>query len=126
VIRDVLFFQPSHKGTSLREALDYVNRVLPRRAIIFLLSDFLDREYERALKRTGRRHDLIAGQLTDPREAELPSVGPPEGEDAARSRRRRRASPGCSTKVAGPGVRPMPRPAAPAARRCGKPPGPHK
>jgi uncharacterized protein (DUF58 family) len=81
VIRDVLFFQPSHKGTSLRDALDYVNRVLPRRAIIFLLSDFLDREYERALKRTGRRHDLIAVQLTDPREAELPAVGLLEVED---------------------------------------------
>jgi uncharacterized protein (DUF58 family) len=81
VIRDVLFFQPSHKGTSLREALDYVNRVLPRRAIIFLLSDFLDRDYEKALKRTGRRHDLIAVQLTDPREAELPAVGLLEVED---------------------------------------------
>src|SRR2546430_2576163 len=59
VIRDVLFFQPDRRGTSLREALDYVNRVLPRRAIVFLLSDFLDRDYEKALKRTGRRHDLI-------------------------------------------------------------------
>jgi len=43
LIRDVLFFQPKHRGTSLREGLDYLNRVLHRRAIIFLLSDFLDR-----------------------------------------------------------------------------------
>src|SRR2546430_1696806 len=42
LIRDVLFFQPTHRGTSLREGLDYLNRVLHRRAIVFLLSDFLD------------------------------------------------------------------------------------
>src|SRR3984893_3288077 len=60
LIRDVLFFQPAQRGTSLREGLDYVNRVLHRRAIIFLLSDFRDQGFERAFKRTGRRHDLIA------------------------------------------------------------------
>src|SRR3954453_21701246 len=53
LIRDVLFFQPQHRGTSLREGIDYLNRVLHRRAIVFLLSDFLDRDYELALKRTG-------------------------------------------------------------------------
>src|SRR5882672_7519827 len=53
LIRDVLFFQPKHRGTSLREGLDYLNRVLHRRAIIFLLSDFLDRDFESSLKRTG-------------------------------------------------------------------------
>src|SRR3954447_13849322 len=42
LIRDILFFQPAHKGTALREGLDYVNRVLHRGAIVFLLSDFLD------------------------------------------------------------------------------------
>src|SRR5947209_8020105 len=68
LIRDVLFFQPTHRGTSIREGLDYVNRVLHRRTIVFLLSDFLDRGFVSALKRTGRRHDLIAVPLTDPRE----------------------------------------------------------
>jgi uncharacterized protein (DUF58 family) len=82
LIRDVLFFQPEHKGTSLREGLDYLNRILHRRSIVFLLSDFLDRDYERVLKRTGRRHDLIAVRLTDPREEELPAVGLLEVEDA--------------------------------------------
>jgi uncharacterized protein (DUF58 family) len=82
LIRDVLFFQPTQKGTSIREALDYVNRVLHRRAIIFLLSDFLDEGYERAFKRTGRRHDLIAVPIRDPREVELPAVGLLELEDA--------------------------------------------
>src|ERR1700730_17969559 len=60
LVRDVLFFQPAHRRTSLKEGLDYLTRVLHRRAIVFLLSDFLDRGYERAFKRTGRRHDLVA------------------------------------------------------------------
>src|SRR5947207_10248655 len=65
LIRDVLFFQPQGRRTAIREGLDYVNRVLHRRAIIFLLSDFLDHGYEGTLKRTGRRHDLIALRITD-------------------------------------------------------------
>jgi uncharacterized protein (DUF58 family) len=86
LIRDVLFFQPAHRGTSIREGLDYLNRVLHRRAIVFLLSDFRDEGYERAFKRTGRRHDLIAVPLTDPREEELPRVGLLELEDAETGR----------------------------------------
>src|SRR5207244_7249861 len=60
LIRDVLFFQPSRRGTSLTQALNYLNRILHRRSIIFLLSDFLDTGFEYALKRTARHHDLIA------------------------------------------------------------------
>jgi uncharacterized protein (DUF58 family) len=82
LIRDVLFFQPGHRRTSIKEGLDYLNRVLHRRAIVFLLSDFLDQGFERAFKRTGRRHDLIAIRIVDPREEELPAVGLLELEDA--------------------------------------------
>jgi uncharacterized protein (DUF58 family) len=82
LIRDILFFQPQHRGTCIREALDYLNRVLHRRTIVFLLSDCLDRGFENAFKRTGRRHDLIAVRITDPREEDLPSVGLLELEDA--------------------------------------------
>jgi len=82
LIRDVLFAQPQHRTTSLREGLDFVNRVLRRRAIVFLLSDFLDRDYDRAFQRTGRRHDLIAVRITDPGEEELPDVGLLEVADA--------------------------------------------
>jgi len=82
LIRDVLFFQPKRRGTSIREGLDYLNRVLHRRTIVFVLSDFLDRDYERTMKRTGRRHDLIAVRITDPREEEIPVVGLLELEDA--------------------------------------------
>ncbi len=82
LIRDVLFFQPKHRGTSLQQALDYLNKVVHRRVIVFLLSDFLDKGYEKTLKRTGRRHDLVAVRIADPREEELPAVGLLELEDA--------------------------------------------
>ena len=88
LIRDVLFFQPGHRGTSLREGLDFLNRVLHRRSVVFLLSDFLDHGYERALKRTGRRHDLVAVRISDPREEDLPAVGLLELEDAETGGRR--------------------------------------
>jgi uncharacterized protein (DUF58 family) len=86
IIRDVLFFQPQRQGTSIRLALDYLNRVLRRRAIVFLLSDFLDQGYERAFKQTGRRHDLIAMPVVDAREQEMPRVGLLEVEDAETGR----------------------------------------
>jgi uncharacterized protein (DUF58 family) len=87
IIRDVLFFEPEGRRTCLREALDFLNRVLHRRAIVFLLSDFLDQDYEKAFKRTGKRHDLIAVPITDPREQEIPNVGLLEVEDAEAGRR---------------------------------------
>jgi len=87
LIRDVLFFQPEHQGTSLKQALDYLNRVQHRRAIVFLLSDFLDSGYDRPFQRTGRRHDLTAVHISDPREEILPAVGLVELEDAETGRR---------------------------------------
>ena len=82
LIRDVLFFQPKRRGTSLTLTLDHLSRLLRRRAIVFLFSDFLDREFEKAWRRTARRHDLIAVHLSDPREEEVPPVGLVQLEDA--------------------------------------------
>ena len=87
LIRDVLFFQPKKRGTSLQNALDYLNKVMHRRVIVFLLSDFLDEGFEKSLKRSGRRHDLVAVRITDPREEELPPVGLLELEDAETGQR---------------------------------------
>lgn len=87
LIRDVLFFQPVARGTALAAALDYLNRVVQRRAIVFLLSDFLDQGFEHAFKRAGRRHDLIAVRITDPREEEIPPLGFLELEDAETGKR---------------------------------------
>jgi uncharacterized protein (DUF58 family) len=86
LIRDILYFQPERTGTSILEALDFLNRVQHRRAVVFLLSDFLDHGYERLLKRTGRRHDLILARIADPREEEVPAAGLVELEDAETGR----------------------------------------
>jgi uncharacterized protein (DUF58 family) len=88
VIRDVLFFQAKYKGTSISEALDSLNRLQRRRAIVFLLSDFLDPDFAGPFQRTGRRHDLTAVAISDPREDDLPSVGLLEVEDAETGARR--------------------------------------
>ena len=75
VIRELLYFQPQGRKTSIAGALEYLGRVLHRRSVVFVLSDFLDRGYEVALQHLSRRHDLIAVSLSDPREWRLPDVG---------------------------------------------------
>ena len=75
VIRELLYFQPQGRGTSIAKVLQYVNRVIHRRSVLFLISDFIDAEYEQALRLVRRRHDLISISLVDPRERSLPDVG---------------------------------------------------
>ncbi|MGF1580124.1 MAG: DUF58 domain-containing protein [Gemmataceae bacterium] len=82
LIREVLLFRPENVGTSIQKGLDFVNKILHRRAIIFLVSDFFDVGYEAAFKRTSARHDLVAIRLSDPREEELPNVGLVQIEDS--------------------------------------------
>jgi uncharacterized protein (DUF58 family) len=81
VVREILYFQPKHRGTNLNTALQYINRVLTRRAVVFVISDFMDQGYEKALRLLGKHHDLIAIQLGDSRERLLPRVGLVEMED---------------------------------------------
>ncbi len=77
LIRELLIFKPDGRRTDLAVGLEWLNRVLKRRAIIFLFSDFLadPQEYAQVLKLTNRRHDLVACRLTDPRELTWPDVG---------------------------------------------------
>ena len=83
VIREILFFQPEGKGTNLAAAMDFTNQVIKRRAVAFLISDFcLPGEFDAALDQlkpkfriTGRRHDLVAVSVNDPRERDLPNIG---------------------------------------------------
>ena len=83
LVRDVLYFQPQHHATRLKPALDFLNRVLPRRAVTFLISDFLfDEPLRRPLNITARRHDLIAVLVGDKREQAWPRAGLIEWEDA--------------------------------------------
>ena len=82
LIREILFFEPKGRGTEVGGALDYLNRVLHRRSVVFLISDFQAPDFSRQLSVTGRRHDLIAIPIVDPREEELPDVGLVTLEDA--------------------------------------------
>jgi len=82
LIREILFFEPSGQGTAPAQALHYLNRVLSRKAAVFLLSDFQTSLFDRELGITARRHDLIALPVRDPRESALPDAGIVVFEDA--------------------------------------------
>ena len=82
VIREILYLQPTGRKTSLKVALEHLQKVLKRSAIIFIVSDFIDSGYEKPLKVLNRKHDLIAIHLVDPRERTLPPKGIIELEDA--------------------------------------------
>ncbi len=82
IIREILFFEPKNRGTAPAIALSYLNRVLTRRAVVFLLSDFQTDLFDRELGVTSQRHDLIALAVVDPREEELPNIGRITLEDA--------------------------------------------
>jgi uncharacterized protein (DUF58 family) len=75
VVREILFFEPKNRGTDIARALDFANKVITRRAVAFLVSDFQAGGYEKALKMSNRRHDLIGVLVVDPRERDLPPVG---------------------------------------------------
>jgi len=87
IVREVLGFKPTWRGTDLVQSLDFMNKVIERRAIIFLLSDFLTtntpaEDLRRALRQTNRRHDLVALPIKDARERLLPDLGVIAIEDA--------------------------------------------
>ena len=75
VIREVLYFRPQGRATDLRMALEFMYRTITKRSVIFVVSDFLARDYEQPLRVASRKHDVIAITVTDPREESLPSVG---------------------------------------------------
>src|SRR5204862_69293 len=69
------------RATSIAAALEFCRQVLPRRAVLFLISDFLDDGYLQVLRHANRKHDVVAALITDPREAEMPPAGPAQGRD---------------------------------------------
>jgi len=81
LVRDVLEFAPQRVATQTDEALRYLNRVLKRKSVVFLLTDFYQID-EKLLAVTAKRHDLIALQIQDPREVSLPDAGLLEIRDA--------------------------------------------
>ena len=93
ILREILFHQNESKGTDLNEGLRFLNRVMRRRAVVFLLSDFIIPEYDseeetieniflKELSTTRRRHDLVCCQIHDKIEKEIPNVGRVHFEDA--------------------------------------------
>ena len=74
VVRDLLAFKPTGTGTKIETALEYLERVQKRRAVVFIVSDFLDEGYEKAMRIAARYHDIVALIIEDPRELELPQV----------------------------------------------------
>ena len=81
VLRELLFHEPEGRGTDITAALEYLTHVQRKKAVTFLVSDFQDDGFERALAIAGRRHDLIAIRLGDERERVLPALGYLELED---------------------------------------------
>lgn len=87
VIREALYFQPRRRGTRLGPALDFLNHVMARKTVSFLISDFLsDEDLKPALSVSARRHDLIALLIGDRRERAWPSAGLVEWRDAETDR----------------------------------------
>ncbi len=82
VLRELLYHKPEGKGTDLSLALEYLSRVITRRSVVFLVSDFISDDYQKAMQIANKRHDLVAITITDPREIELPNIGLVELEDA--------------------------------------------
>ena len=82
LIREILFFQPEGRGTDPALALDYLNKIVTRRAVVFFISDFQAPDFSHALAVSGRRHDFIAVHIQDEREEVLPNIGIITLEDA--------------------------------------------
>jgi uncharacterized protein (DUF58 family) len=75
MIREALFLQPAGTGTDIAGALEYLNRIMKRSAVVFLISDCYAPEFTTPLMMAQARHDLVAVAITDPAEIDLPEVG---------------------------------------------------
>ena len=82
VIREILSFRPTRRSTDLEGALEYLSKVLRRRSVVFVLSDFLDEGFGDRLRVAARKHDVTALSIGDRRERDLPPIGLLELEDA--------------------------------------------
>jgi len=86
VIRELLYAEPRRSRTEIASVADYLAKVTKKRNVVFVVSDFLDVDFEAPLRALGHKHDVIALILNDPREVELPSVGLVALEDAESGR----------------------------------------
>jgi uncharacterized protein (DUF58 family) len=75
ILSEILNFRPKSRGTNLNVGLQHLMGILKKRSTVFLISDFLDRDYNTALRLLGNRHDVVAVAVQDPAEAEIPALG---------------------------------------------------
>ena len=75
ILRDILYHEPTGKGTDLAAAMSYASRLLKERSIIFIVSDFQAKDYFKPMQLLSAKHDVIALQVVDPAERELPMGG---------------------------------------------------
>ncbi|MDR0699712.1 MAG: DUF58 domain-containing protein [Tannerella sp.] len=89
IIRELLDFKPENRNTNISQALEYLTNVIKKRCTTFLISDFIDKgSYADALTIANRKHDVVAIQVYDSRETELPAVGLIKMKDAETGRER--------------------------------------
>ncbi len=86
LIREMLYFEPKRRGTNISVAFDYLNKVVSRKAVVFVISDFMSADFVKPLTVTSKRHDLVAMPVIDPGEETLPDVGILTLEDAETGR----------------------------------------
>jgi uncharacterized protein (DUF58 family) len=82
ILRDLLYFKPRSHGTKISTALTHLQGLLKKRATVFLFSDFVDDNYEQALRQLGRKHEVVACVVNDQAEEALPDIGVVEMQDA--------------------------------------------
>ncbi len=82
IVRRLLTIEPKRRGTNLSEAIRFFNHAARQKAIVFLLSDFLDVNFDDALKVAGKKHDLIGIKVYDRMDMQLPKIGMIEAEDS--------------------------------------------
>ncbi len=75
IIRELIEFHPKSKKTNITQALRYLSNVMKKKAIVFILSDFMDDDYDNALKIVGRKHDVTGIRVFDKYEEEIPKLG---------------------------------------------------
>jgi uncharacterized protein (DUF58 family) len=75
IIRELIEFEPKSKKTDLSQALKYLSSVLKKKAIVFLISDFMTKDYEHTLKIASKRHDVTGIRVFDQREESIPNIG---------------------------------------------------
>ena len=82
ILRDLYYFQPKSKRTKLAAVANYLQGVLKKRATIFMISDFMDQDFEQSMRLLGKKHEVVALVVEDPAEARLPAMGLVDLEDA--------------------------------------------